>query len=76
MPFDLEKLLDRPLQDLKGSFAKEEKDNVIIELPSDKSPGPCGSNNEFIKKHGSIITRYLYENLWKQSLNIYSLINL
>lgn len=76
MPFDLEKLLDRPLQDLKGNFAMEEKDNVIIELPSDTSPGPCGFNNEFIKKHWYIITRYLYENFCKQLLNIYLLINL
>jgi hypothetical protein len=52
MLFDLHSLLRAPenLQWLEDPFSKEEIDNIIMELHSDKSPGPDGFDNDFIKK--------------------------
>lgn len=38
------------LEILEAPFSHEEIDNVIKALPNDKSPGPDGFNNEFLKK--------------------------
>jgi hypothetical protein len=52
MLFDLHSLLRAPenLQWLEDPFSKEEIDNIIMELHSDKSPGPDGFDSDFIKK--------------------------
>jgi hypothetical protein len=50
--FDLPVLLEGvdDLSSLVSPFAKEEIDNVIRNLPSDKAPGPDGFNTDFFKK--------------------------
>ena len=45
------------LLDLETPFTKEEIDNVIKELPSDKTPGPDGFNTNFIKACWPIIAK-------------------
>ena len=52
MLFNLNELLVQhlDLSRLEVNFTKEEIDGIIVELPSDKSPGPDGFNNEFIKR--------------------------
>lgn len=40
---------------LEEPFTQEEIDNVIKGLPNDKSLGPDGFNNEFLKKYWPII---------------------
>ena len=54
MLFDLPNLFDQTLdndlfQNLELPFSDEEIEGVIKELPNDKSPGPNGFNNEFLK---------------------------
>jgi len=51
MIFDLSQLI-QPVDDLhqlKTPFTKEEVEKVVSLLPNNKSPGPDGYNNEFIK---------------------------
>jgi hypothetical protein len=43
------------LQALEAPFSDTEIDDIIMNLPNDKSPGPDGFNNEFIKNSWSII---------------------
>jgi len=53
MHFNLTDLL-LPLDDLsclEEPFSIEETNGVIQNLPLEKSPGPDGFNNEFIKKN-------------------------
>jgi hypothetical protein len=38
-------------------FTRQEIDNVVAELPNNKSPGPDGFNNEFIKGCWPLIAR-------------------
>jgi hypothetical protein len=52
MMFDLSALI-QPLDGLdclEEPFSIEEINQVIIDLPSDKSPGPNGFNTDFLKK--------------------------
>ena len=52
MGFDLNSLLTKidGLSSLSKPFEKEEKDDVIKFMPSDKAPGPDGFNGLFLKK--------------------------
>jgi hypothetical protein len=61
--FDLTELLTRneDLQWLDSPFTKQEIDNIIKSLPSDKSPGPDGFNTNFIKKCWRIIAQDFYD---------------
>jgi hypothetical protein len=61
MHFNLQETLDTPTltEEQKCSlglpFSSKEIDEVIKDLPNDKSPGPDGFNNEFVKSCWSII---------------------
>ena len=60
MHFDLDNLLGQDINhdtfhDLERPFSPEEIDSVIKDLPNDKSPGPDGFNNEFIKHCWDIV---------------------
>jgi hypothetical protein len=60
MHFNLSNLFGSPenpdiLQALEAPFSDSEIDNVIKHLPNDKSLGPDGFNNEFIKSYWHII---------------------
>jgi hypothetical protein len=37
------------LRFLEEPFSEQEIDNVVTSLPNDKSPGPDGFSNEFLK---------------------------
>ena len=52
MLFNLDSLLDSgvDLSSLEISFNNQEIDNIIKNLPTDKSPGPGEFNNEFLKR--------------------------
>ena len=60
MHFDLNDLYDQQVDpqeflDLESPFTQEEIDDVVKNLPTDKSPGPDGFNNEFIRNCWDII---------------------
>ena len=57
MRFDLSQIIRRidGLDELSAPFTKYEIDVVVKELPTDKSPGPDGFNNEFLKSCWDII---------------------
>jgi hypothetical protein len=60
MHFNLQNLfsvgMSAELRDpLEAPFTKEEIDEVVKGLPNEKSPGPDGFNNEFIKNCWSIV---------------------
>ena len=60
MHFDLNDLYDQQVDpqvflDLEKPFTQEEIDDVVKNLPTDKSPGPDGFNNEFIRNCWDII---------------------
>lgn len=63
--FDLDpaSLLDRreDLDFLEEPFTTQEIDEVIKKLPNDKSPGPDGFNNEFLKSCWATIKSYFYK---------------
>jgi hypothetical protein len=46
---------------LEEEFFREEIDKIIKELPSNKSPGPDGSNGDFFKRCWPIIANDFYE---------------
>ena len=52
MPFDLNQLinLNVDLSSLIEPFTKEEIDQIVKNMPSDKAPGPNGFNGLFLKK--------------------------
>jgi hypothetical protein len=45
------------LQSVEVQFIRKEIDDVVSKLPSDKSPGPNGYNNEFVKGCWSLIAQ-------------------
>jgi len=49
------------LETLELPFQQEEIDSIIRKLPNDKSPGPDGFNNEFLKKCWPVIRFDFYE---------------
>jgi hypothetical protein len=63
MQFDLHAIVKRHdnLEVLCSPFSTEEIDNVILDLPSDKAPGPDGFNNTFIKNCWPIIRGDMYK---------------
>ena len=46
---------------LEEPFTQSEIDNVIKALPNDKSPGPNGFNNEFLKKCWPVFKQDFYD---------------
>lgn len=54
-------LLTQDLDLLETPFTHEEIDNVVKSLASDKTPGPDGFNNDFIKKCWHIIASDFYK---------------
>jgi hypothetical protein len=63
MQFDLQAIVKwhDNLEVLCSPFSTEEIDNAILDLPSDKAPGPDGFNNTFIKKCCPIIRGDMYK---------------
>jgi hypothetical protein len=63
MQFDLQDLVQRHtnLEFLCLPFSSKEVDGVILDLPSNKSPGPDGFNNLFYKKSWHIIRGDMYK---------------
>ena len=49
------------LADLEDDFTEAEIDGIIKSLPNDKSPGPDGFSNKFLKKCWSIIRQDFYK---------------
>lgn len=66
MHFDLSSLIQEhhSLNWLEEQFTSNEIDEVAKNLPNDKSPGPDGFTNEFIKKCWPIIKNDFYELCW------------
>jgi hypothetical protein len=52
------------LDSLEQEFSTDEIDDIIKKLPNDKSPGPDGFSNEFIKKCWPTIKNDFYELCW------------
>jgi hypothetical protein len=63
MLFNLNDLLiaSDNLNSLEIPFSKQEIDKVVSELPNNKSPGPDGFNNEFVKGCWDLIASYFYK---------------
>jgi hypothetical protein len=63
MHFNLNELLQPviDLDDLHNPFSHEEIDNTVMNLPSDKSPGPDGFNIDFMKKCWKIVALDFYD---------------
>lgn len=63
MYFDLSTILtqDPDLEWLERPFTKDEIDNIISDLPKNKSPGPDGFNGEFIAKCWHLISDDFYK---------------
>ena len=66
MHFDLNDLYENTVDpqifiDLEKPFTQEEVEEVVKNLPNDKSPGPDGFNNEFIKSCWDIIKTDVFE---------------
>ena len=49
------------LYNLEADFTQSEIDGIIKSLPSDKSPGPDGFSNEFLRKCWPIIIQDFYK---------------
>lgn len=64
--FDLPSLIQpaQGLEILEQEFSTAEIDETIKRLPNNKSPGPDGFTNEFIKKCWSTIKNDFYELCW------------
>jgi hypothetical protein len=62
-PHELQSLIEEVdgLHSLSAVFTKEEIDEVIKELPTDKAPGPDGFNGMFIKRCWHIIKQDFYD---------------
>lgn len=62
MLFDLNSLLTESpsMSEVEVPFSKQEIDSVISELPNNKSPGPDGFNNKFIKGCWTLIDQDFY----------------
>lgn len=81
MRFDLNNLFnqqDDPIIfiELEKPFTEQEIDNVIKELPNDKSPGPDGFNNEFFKACWDIIgpdVKRLLHDFYEGNVNLESI---
>lgn len=63
MAFNLDFFLENNtgLTSLEEPFTREEIDSIVKQLPNDKTPGPDGFNDEFIKKCWSFIKEDFYE---------------
>jgi hypothetical protein len=72
MFFNLSSLINsQDLSQLDTPFTRQKIDSVIAELPNNKSPGPDGFNNEFIKGCWSLIANdyyNLFETFYEQEI--------
>jgi len=71
MLFDLDQLIisHDNLSFLETPFVTEEIDQVVANLPNNKSPGPDGFSNEFLKKCWSHLKHDYYELCWAFQCN-------
>jgi hypothetical protein len=72
MIFNLNSLMNtQDLSQLDTPFTRQEIDSVIADLSNNKSPGPDGFNNEFIKGCWSLIANdyyNLFETFYEQEI--------
>jgi hypothetical protein len=63
MQYNLEDLVlnHEGLDQISAPFTKEEIDNVVKQMPTDKAPGPDGFNGMFFKKCWHIIKEDIYQ---------------
>lgn len=63
MLFNLEELISHipNLEWMQEPFMKEDIDSIIANLPTDKSPGPDGFNEDFLKKCWPMISKDFYD---------------
>lgn len=63
MFFDLDTILTshESMLELQAPFAEDEIDEVVRNMPADKSPGPDGFNTDFVKACWRIIKKDFYE---------------
>ena len=65
MLFNLEELIQpQDLSELEAPFSKDEIDQVIKDLPTDRAPGPDGFNGTFLRKCWVIIKQDIYTMIW------------
>jgi hypothetical protein len=70
------KLSSESKNKLEKTFSDKEIDDVIKDLPNDKSPGPDGFNNEFIKGYWEIISedvKQLIRDFFEGKINLESI---
>jgi hypothetical protein len=61
MHFNMQELVQQhKLQQIEAPFTKEDIDNVVKKLPSDKALGPDGFNGLFLKKKLGILSKMTY----------------
>ena len=80
MLFDLEDLIPTnttvDFDSLEIPFTNEEMDNIVKDMPPDKSPGPDGFNGTFLKKCWSTVKGLFYKlcaNFYEGNLNLESI---
>jgi hypothetical protein len=81
MVFNLSSLIQPidNLSELEHPFSRQEIDQIIKCLPSNKSPGPDGFNTDFVKKCWPVIAPDFYElcnNFFEGSIYMASMVHM